>query len=109
MSSITDRARTNAALAPGGRVPVARRQLLSEPAKLIVALLAVAAAVALVLLLTGLRRGLGQQATIYLDHQPAVLVGQAGTRDFLSQTSVRRAAGGARAARGRRRRRGADQ
>lgn len=69
-------------------VPVARRQLMSEPAKLMVALLAVAAAVALVLLLTGLRRGLGEQATTYLDHQPPVLVGQAGTRDFLSQTSV---------------------
>lgn len=86
MSNITDRAR--AALAAGGRVPVARRQLLSDPAKLVVALLAVAAAIALVLLLTGLRRGLGEQATIYLDHQPPVLVGQAGTRDFLSQTSV---------------------
>jgi putative ABC transport system permease protein len=79
---------TSAPLVPVGRVPVARRQLLSERAKLLVALLAVAAAVALVLLLTGLRRGLGEQATIYLDHQPAVLVGQAGTRDFLSQTSV---------------------
>lgn len=71
-----------------GAVPVARRQLQSEPAKLVVALLAVAAAVALVLLLTGLRRGLGEQATTYLDHQPPVLVGQVGTRDFLSQTSV---------------------
>lgn len=88
MSSITDRPRAKSGLAAGGRVPVARRQLLSEPAKLVVALLAVAAAVALVLLLTGLRRGLGEQATIYLDHQPPVLVGQAGTRDFLSQTSV---------------------
>jgi putative ABC transport system permease protein len=88
MSSITDRSRAMAAVSAGGRVPVARRQLLSEPAKLIVALLAVAAAVALVLLLTGLRRGLGEQATIYLDQQPPVLVGQAGTRDFLSQTSV---------------------
>lgn len=88
MSSITDRARVRAALAAGGQVPVGRRQLLSEPARLVVALLAVAAAVALVLLLTGLRRGLGEQATIYLDHQPPVLVGQAGTRNFLSQTSV---------------------
>ena len=69
-------------------VPVARRQLRAEPAKLVVAVLAVAAAVALVLLLSGLRRGLGEQATVYLDHQPPVLVGQAGTRDFLSQTSV---------------------
>ncbi len=72
----------------GGAVPVARRQLLAEPAKLVVAVLAVGAAVALVLLLTGLRRGMGEQVTTYLDHQPPVLVGQAGTRDFLSQTSV---------------------
>jgi putative ABC transport system permease protein len=50
--------------------------------------LAVGAAVALVLLLSGLRRGIGEQVTVYLDHQPPVLVGQSGTRDFLSQTSV---------------------
>jgi putative ABC transport system permease protein len=71
-----------------GAVPVARRQLLAEPAKLTVTVVAVAAAAALVLLLTGLRRGMGEQVTTYLDHQPPVLVGQAGTRDFLSQTSV---------------------
>ena len=71
-----------------GGVPIGRRQLTAEPAKLIVALAAVAAAVALVLLLTGLRRGIGEQVTIYLDRQPPVLVGQAGTRDFLSQSSV---------------------
>ena len=80
MTSITSR----------GRVPIAWRQLAVEPAKLVVAVSAVAAAVALVLLLTGLRRGLGEQATTYLDHQPAVVVGQAGTRNFLSQTSVLR-------------------
>jgi putative ABC transport system permease protein len=73
---------------PSGGVPVARRQLLAEPAKLLVALAAVAAAVALVLLLSGLRRGLGEQVTTYIDRQPPVLVGQAGARDFLSQTSV---------------------
>ena len=71
-----------------GVVPVARRQLLHEPAKVAVAVLAVGAAVALVLLLTGLRRGMGEQVTTYLAHQPAVLVGQEGTRNFLSQTSV---------------------
>ena len=71
-----------------GGVPVARRQLLAEPAKLAVALAAVAVAVALVLLLSGLRRGIGEQVTIYLDRQPPVLVGQVGARDFLSQTSV---------------------
>ena len=71
-------------------VPVARRQLLAEPAKLVVTLSAVAAAVALVLLLSGLRRGMGEQVTLYIDHQPPVLVGQLGARDFLSQTSVLR-------------------
>lgn len=76
------------ATAHRGSVPVAWRQLRSEPAKLVVALVAVAAAVALVLLLSGLRRGMGEQATVYLEHQPPVLVGQAGARDFLSQTSV---------------------
>jgi putative ABC transport system permease protein len=71
-----------------GRVPVARRQLGAEPAKLIVTLVAVAAAVALVLLLSGLRRGMGEQVTLYIDHQAPVLVGQRDARDFLSQTSV---------------------
>lgn len=69
-------------------VPLARRQLLAQPARLSVAVLAVGAAVALVLLLSGLRRGIGEQVTVYLDHQPPILVGQAGARDFLSQTSV---------------------
>jgi putative ABC transport system permease protein len=69
-------------------VPVTRRQLLAEPAKLAVSVLAIAAAVALVLLLTGLRRGMGEQVTLYLDRQPPVLVGQAGARNFMAQTSV---------------------
>jgi len=74
-------------MAAGG-VPVARRQLLAEPAKLIVTVLAVAGAVALVLVLSGLRRGMGEQVTVYIDHQAPVLVGQRDARDFLSQTSV---------------------
>ena len=45
-----------------GAVPVARRQLSSEPVKVLVAVLAVGAAVALVLLLTGLRRGMGERS-----------------------------------------------
>jgi putative ABC transport system permease protein len=69
-------------------VPVAARQLLAHPLRIAVSAAAVAAAIALVLLLTGLRRGMGDQVTTYLRHQPPVLVGQAGTRDFLSQTSV---------------------
>jgi len=78
MKSITDRR----------RVPVAWRQLAAERAKLVVSLAAVAAAVALVLLLTGLRRGMGEQVTLYVDRQAAVLVGQEGSRNFLSQVSV---------------------
>jgi hypothetical protein len=69
-------------------VPVARRQLTAEPTKLVVTVLAVASAVALVLLLAGLRRGMGEQVTLYVDRQAPVLVGQAGARNFLSQTSV---------------------
>ena len=69
-------------------VPVARRQLLAEPAKLAVTIAGVAAAIALVLLLSGLRRGMGEQVTVYLEHQAPVLVGQEGTRNFLSQTSI---------------------
>jgi hypothetical protein len=72
----------------GGRVPVGWRQLTAEPAKLVVSVAAIAAAVALVLLLTGLRRGMGEQVTLYVDHQAPVLVGQKGARNFLAQTSV---------------------
>ena len=71
-----------------GTVPIARRQLLAERAKLAVSVLAIAAAVALVLLLTGLRRGIAAQATLYLDRQPPVLVGQAGVQNFVGQSSV---------------------
>lgn len=72
----------------GAAVPIAWRQLISEPPKLAVTVLAVAAAVALVLLLSGLRSGISEQVTLYIDHQPPVLVGQAGARNFLAQTSV---------------------
>ena len=78
MSSITS----------GRPVPVAWRQLAAERAKLVIVVIAVAASVTLVLLLSGLRRGMGEQVTLYIDHQPPVLVGQAGARNFLSQTSV---------------------
>jgi putative ABC transport system permease protein len=70
--------------------------LLAEPAKLAVSVLAIGAAVALVLLLTGLRRGIAEQVTLYLDRQPPVLVGQAGARNFIAQTSVLPEALGAR-------------
>lgn len=69
-------------------VPVWWRQLAAEPTKFAVSLLAVAVAVALVLLLSGLRRGISQQVSLYVDRQAPVLVAQAGSRNFLSQTSV---------------------
>ncbi|MEP7224530.1 MAG: hypothetical protein ABI783_06205 [Actinomycetota bacterium] len=72
----------------GRGVPLARRQLRAELAKLIVALVAIAAAVTLVLFLSGLRRGLDEQVTTYIDHQAPVLVGQRDARNFRSQTSV---------------------
>ena len=74
--------------ARGGGVPLAQRQLLANRTKLAVSVAAVAAAIALVLLLSGLRRGMGEQVTTYLRHQPPVFVGQTGTRDFLSQASI---------------------
>ena len=77
---------------PSRSVPVARRQLFSNPTKLAVSVLAVAAAITLVLLLSGLRRGMGDQVTTYLRHEPPVVVGQTGTRNFLSQSSVLTAA-----------------
>ena len=69
-------------------VPIVRRQMLSERPRLVVTIMAVAAAIALVLLLAGLRRGMGEQVTLYLDRQAPVLVAQDGARNFLSQTSV---------------------
>ncbi len=45
-----------------GRVPVARRRLAAEPAKLAVSRVAIA--VALVLLLTGLRRGIRDESCV---------------------------------------------
>ncbi len=69
-------------------VPVGWRQLAAEPTKVAVTLFAVAAAVSLVLLLSGLRRGMSEQVTLYVDRQAPVLVAQAGSRNFLSQSSV---------------------
>lgn len=71
-----------------GGVPVARLQLTAEPAKLAATIVAVGAAVALVLLLSGLRRGIGEQVSLYVDHQAPVVVAQRDAHDFLAQTSV---------------------
>lgn len=74
-------------MAPRG-VPLVRRQLLREPARIVAALAAVAAAVALVLVLSGLRRGMGEQVTTYLDRQAPVLVGARGVRGFIGHSSL---------------------
>ncbi len=73
------------------RVPLARRQLLSEPAKLLATIGVVGAACALVLLLLGLRQGIAQQVSVYVDHQTTtpLLVARQGTQNFLlGRTSV---------------------
>ena len=55
----------------GRQVPLARRQLLHEPAKLVLALIGVTLAVALVGLLLGLREGINRQARTYEDNAGA--------------------------------------
>ena len=73
------------------RVPLGWHQLRSEPAKLLATLGVVGAACALVLLLVGLRQGIAQQVSVYVDHQAStpLLVARRGTQNFLlSRTSV---------------------
>ena len=79
------RATSRLAQTTGRRVPLARRQLLHEPLKLALAFAGVAAAVALVALLLGLRQGINQQVTTYEDNAGAdVYVASGDTRSFLS-------------------------
>ena len=75
---------------------MARRELWSDRARLAVGLLAIAAAVALVIVLMGLRRGMAEQVTIYVDRQGPVFVARSGTRNFLGADSVVSAAAAAR-------------
>ena len=71
---------------PGGRlVPLARRQLLHEPLKLALALAGVTLAVALVGLLFGLREGIRQQVTTFVDNAGAeVYVAPRDSRSFVT-------------------------
>src|SRR5215207_1434633 len=71
---------------PGGRlVPLARRQLLHEPLKLGLALAGVTLAVALVGLLFGLREGIRQQVTTFVDNAGAeVYVAPRDSRSFVT-------------------------
>lgn len=70
-----------------GSVPVAWRQLRAEPAKLVVALVAVAAAVSLVLLLSGPSSRDGRTGDDISRPPACGRLGQEGTRDFVAQTS----------------------
>ena len=57
----------------GRTVPLARRQLLHEPLKLVLALAGVTLAVALVILLFGLREGIRRQVTTFADNAGAAV------------------------------------
>jgi putative ABC transport system permease protein len=75
--------------AGGGRVPLARRNLLADPRRLAAAMVAVGLAVMLVLLLDGLWGGIKSQVTLYHDNVGADLyVAQPGTRNFLGAVSL---------------------
>ena len=64
-------------------VPLARRQLVAERGKLVLAIVGVALSVALVGLLLGLRAGISEQATTYANRSGAeVYVGGKGARDL---------------------------
>jgi putative ABC transport system permease protein len=77
------------ARAPERSVPLARRQLGAERAKLVLAVIGVALSVALVGLLLGLRAGIAKQVTRYEDRSGAqVYVGGAGARDLMVTDSV---------------------
>lgn len=70
------------------RVPLARRNLMAEPRRLVMSLLGVGAAVALVLLLQGLWSGTRQQISAYQDNVGAELyVAQRGTKNFGTDNS----------------------
>lgn len=78
-----------AARAPERSVPLARRQLGAERAKLVLAVIGVALSVTLVGLLLGLRAGIGKQVTRYEDQSGAqVFVGGAGARNLVVTDSV---------------------
>lgn len=71
------------------QVPLARRNLLSEPRRLITSAAGVGLALMLILLLEGLWAGIDAKTTVYEDHSGADLyVAQPGTRNFFSALSV---------------------
>src|SRR3546814_15101655 len=72
-----------------GSVPLARRNLLSEPRRLLAAAGGVGMALMLILLLDGLWAGIQANVTTYEDNVGADLyVAQPGTRNFFGAVSV---------------------
>jgi putative ABC transport system permease protein len=71
------------------QVPVARRNVLSEPRRLAASAAGVGLALMLILLLSGLWAGIDAQTTIYEDRTGADLyVAQPGTKNFFSTMSI---------------------
>ena len=72
----------------GGRVGLARRDLMADWRRLVVGVLAIGLAMMLILLLGGLWQGVKTQASIYPDHARAQLfVTQRGVANFAGETS----------------------
>jgi putative ABC transport system permease protein len=70
-------------------VPLARRNLLSEPRRLVASAAGVGLALMLILLLDGLWAGIDTKTTVYEDHTGADLyVAAPGTKNFFSTNSV---------------------
>jgi putative ABC transport system permease protein len=70
------------------RVPLARRNLLADPRRLVASVFGVGLALMLILLLDGLWSGIQTRVTIYEDHSGADLyVAQAGTKNFFGGIS----------------------
>jgi putative ABC transport system permease protein len=72
-----------------GRVPVARRTILADRRRLAIAVAGIGVALGLIFLLEGLWQGFQEQISAYEDKAGADLfVGQAGTHNFLGDTST---------------------
>ncbi len=72
----------------GGRVPLARRNLMADPRRLVASSSAVGLAIMLILLLDGLGTGINRRVTVYEDHVGADLyVAQSGTHNFFGTVS----------------------
>lgn len=72
-----------------GRVPIARRHVLADRRRLVIAVVGIGASLGLIFLLQGLWQGFQAQISAYEDNVGADLfVGQPGVQNFLGDTSV---------------------